>query len=135
MMVMRLTRRGLTLVEVLCASVLLATLASACVPMLTSSLRKLHEPISTFQIEELAEIADLAINELDLFGVDHIDDLTGQEIGWPDEATDRPAIRVELLEPASAEQPEHGWIVFSCAEHSVYRWMEIETDDEEDPTP
>lgn len=127
--------RGLTLVEVLCASVLLATLASACVPMLTSSLRRLHEPASSFQIEELAEAADLAMTEPDLFGVDGVDALVGQEIAWPDAVTDRPPIRVELIESASTEQPDHAWIVFSCAKHSVYRWMAIESDDEEDATP
>lgn len=126
--------RGLTLVEVLCASVLLAVLASACVPMLTSSLRRLHQPPSTFQIEELAEAADLAMNEPEMFGADRIDDLTGQEIAWPD-ATDRAPIRVELIESASAEQPEHGWLVFSCAEQAVYRWIKVEADAEEDATP
>ncbi len=133
MTVMRLTRRGLTLVEVLCASVLLAVLASACVPMLTSSLRRLHEPVRSFQIEELAEVADLAMSEPNLFGVDRIDDLSGQEIAWPNEASDRPAIRVELLELAAAEQPNHAWLVFSCAEQAVYRWMKVESDAEEEP--
>ncbi len=132
MMVAQLTRRGLTLVEVLCASVLLAVLASACVPMLTGSLRKLHEPASTFQIEELGEAADLAMNAPEMFGADRIDDLAGQEIAWPD-ATDRAPIRIELIESANAEQPNHAWLVFSCAEQAVYRWMKVESDAEEEP--
>jgi prepilin-type N-terminal cleavage/methylation domain-containing protein len=119
-----MSRRGLTLLEVLAATVLLAILAGACVPVLQRALSALRPSQRQFELLELARVADSVVAEPSAFGVDAVSEASEQRMGWPDH-TDRPVITVRLL---AADDPdaEHGWLAFSSGGWTVHRWMELD---------
>jgi len=124
-----MSRRGLTLLEVLAATVLLAILAGACVPMLRSALPALRPPQRQFELLELARVADSVVAEPSVFGVDAVSEAGEQRMGWPGH-TDRPVITIRLL-AADDSDPEHGWLVFSSGGWTVHRWMELDVGNRE----
>jgi prepilin-type N-terminal cleavage/methylation domain-containing protein len=121
-----MSRRGLTLLEVLAATVLLAILAGACVPVLQRALPALRPPQRQFELLDLARVADSVVAEPSAFGVDAVFEANELRMGWPDH-TDRPAITVRLL-AADDSDDEHGWLVFSSGGWTVHRWMELDID-------
>ena len=124
---MTVTRRALTLIEVLAATVLLTLIAATCVPLLRSAVRAVRPPVpptdqAPFDRTDLETLADLVMVDPAAAGLAlPLSDDT--EIAWPDEP-DRPAVRVTYLAPAA--EADHAWLVFDCGPWRVQRWVEIQ---------
>ncbi len=115
-------RRGLTLVEVLTATVLMAILVAACVPILRQATGALGAPRRLLAIRPLATLADQFVAEPSAFGLDSAVVERSFEIQWPEVVAERPSVLVRHLEhddPAVG----HGWLVFTCEGACVVRWL------------
>ncbi len=117
-----IARRGLTLVEVLAATVLMAIVVAACVPILRQASQALGRPRPPLAIQPLASLADQFVAKPSAFGLESAISEQSFEIQWPEAVLDRPSVLVQRLErddPANS----HAWLVFSCGDASVVRWL------------
>lgn len=128
-----MTRRGLTLVEVLAATVLLAAMAAACMPLMQRAMRDLEGTPPQFDLHELSEVADALVATPGVFGVEDLTGVEQAQVAWPEDAG-RPIIAITRL-PAGEEKPDHAWLSVTCGGWQVYRWIPIEHDEEEEQTP
>ena len=135
-----MNRHGLTLIETLLATALLALLASTCVPVLAEALAALRVQAPGIDIVELGLAADTLLENPESHGLATIlddDSNAVVEVPWPTigiESTgpvDMP-ITVRAMSPAP-ESAEHTWIVFSCDDTFVIRWRKL--DDGEGASP
>jgi prepilin-type N-terminal cleavage/methylation domain-containing protein len=130
-----IVHRGLTLLEVLLASAILATLAVACVPLLHESLTALVEPPEpTFDLNELADVADQFLADPTRFGMADSRQLLEQgsvTITWPASKGDHedetviphlPPINVRCL-LADDSKVDHAWALFECDGQTIARWI------------
>jgi prepilin-type N-terminal cleavage/methylation domain-containing protein len=124
-----MSRRGLTLLEILVAVVLLATLTATCVPVLRIALAALHPPDRQFELLDLAQVAGSFMADPSAFGIEAVPRASEGRISWPNQP-DRPAITVRLV---TIDDPdaEHGWVVFSSGGWTVQRWVQLDTDTQE----
>jgi len=137
-----MTRRAMTLVEALAATVLLAVLAGACLPLMQQAMRSLREADAAgFDVRDLSLMADAFVAEPEAFTTVPFDDMTEIEVAWPDTA-DRDPVRVERLvrvdapatdTPDDDDDDDHAWLVFSCGPFTVCRWVPIEGASEGEP--
>ncbi|NND02015.1 MAG: prepilin-type N-terminal cleavage/methylation domain-containing protein [Acidimicrobiia bacterium] len=112
------SRRGLTLLEVLVATVLMAITTGACVPLIRESLAALRR----------SEKPHITVPELSR----HVDQLLRGEapvhllvdgvssMPWPDHP-DRPPIKVSIASPP--DDSLHTWATFQSGEALVVRWL------------
>ncbi len=114
-------RRGLTLLEVLAATVLLAVLAGACVPILRHAARAMNTPSASSDLRELAALADAFVEGPGEFGIAPDSMPLEFELDWP-ESPDRVPVRVRIL-TADAPDAEDLWLAFATDEWFVLRWM------------
>lgn len=123
------THRGLTLVEILAATVLMAIVAGVCVPLLRQATRALDDRAAPFEMTELGQVADAVLADATAFGVDSASLDAGTSIEWPEHPQLPPitAYGLSCDDPAIA----HRWLVFSSGGWVVYRWMEIEAQEED----
>ena len=131
-------RRGLTLVEVLAATVLLAVMAAVCTPLLRQSMRALDQAPVPFAPHELAAVADTVAADPGRYGAEGVEEITDQEIPWPDEP-ERPPITLRLIVPEGPET-DHAWLALTCGGVTVHRWINIVSLDlsgldEDEPPP
>lgn len=118
--------RGMTLLEVLAATVLLALIVGMCLPVLTgTAARSVPESCST--VETLARVAEQLLDDPAAFGFEQgIDVLTGREpvqilVQVP---TGRMNVRVTVVEHVSVSGgPHHAWLVVGEPGVSVSRWI------------
>ncbi len=120
--------RGLTLVEVLAATVLLAILAATCMPLFQRAMRALQTTKPPFELLELAQSADSVLADPSAFGVEAPAQLAELQLPWP-EHHDRPLITVRRLSAFDSES-DHAWLTFSCGGQTVYRWVPLEREPE-----
>lgn len=112
--------RALTLVEVLAATVILAMLAGAVVPLLADARRTLEHEQSTIEIIDLEQLAADFVDEPKSFGFeDDLLTLTELTIPWPD-APDQPDVRISRID---TEDAHHIWLIFECDSLSVSHWL------------
>jgi len=135
-------RGGLTLVEVLISTALLAVLASACLPLIARATRLLHESSNLkhnespeFDLGELRELADAVITGPKGFGFDELPVSGEFTVVWKDQPGRSP-IQV-LVRDAVGEGTavDHQWLEFRCQGLTVHRWRHIEVPDEEGSVP
>ena len=120
---------GLTLVEVLAATVLLAILAAACVLLLQRAMRALQPPDPGFEFLELAQLADLFIADPSTLGGEALPQEGEHQALWP-EHPDRPLITVHRL-TANDPEAEYAWLVVSSGQWAVHRWVPNDREEEE----
>lgn len=129
--------RGLTLLEVLVATAILAMLAGAVVPSIAQALARLR-PVAKASIVDIADlgvVADQFIAEPEAFekglAASQLHEIEFKQIGWP---TDEPRfekftaqpIRIQAIRRAGGDESEtHLWLSFSCDGVSVMRWVSI----------
>ena len=130
--------RGLTLVEVLIATAILAMVSIACLPLLQQGLAHLAvPPPANFELDELSEAADRFLTDPTSFGITDVGELIKQGdavFSWPhpkDAAQDvgasiepRPPILVRCLLP-NDPKANHAWAIFECDGQSVARWIAL----------
>ncbi|MCH8151426.1 MAG: prepilin-type N-terminal cleavage/methylation domain-containing protein [Planctomycetes bacterium] len=128
-------RRALTLVEVLAATVLLAMLAAACMPMLQRAMRALGAPPppdAPFELFELARLADSFLADPSTFSAKSPSEHDELQLPWP-EHPQRPLVTVRRLRAQDAEV-DHTWLAFSSGKTFIFRWVPVHHDTEE-PVP
>ena len=128
-------RRALTLVEVLAATVLLAMLAAACMPLLQRAMRALRAPPppdAPFELFELSQLADSFLADASAFGVESPSEQDELQLPWP-EHPQRPPVIVRRL-TAQATEVDHTWLAFSSGKTFIFRWVPVDHDTEE-PVP
>lgn len=138
-----MTRRGFTLVEALAATMLLAVLAVACVPMLRASAESSHDPARAIDPGALGELADRVSVKPAEYGL--AEDGPPVVVAWPEDlahgASDATAAMHRV--PAREEEPSRtanapgisggsggsegsgggAWIVVECGPRSAVRWI------------
>ena len=117
-------RHGLTLVEVLAATVLLAMIAAACLPLLRSSMRALRDPPPAVELLDLSRLADRFVADPAGFGAEAPQD-ESIELGWP-EHPDRSPVTVRRF---TAGDEDAEWLTFTCDRWTVSRWVTVEADE------
>ncbi|MHC4414373.1 MAG: type II secretion system protein [Planctomycetota bacterium] len=122
-------RRGLTLVEVLASTVLLAILAATCMPLLRQAMRVLHEPESSFEMFDVSQFADRFIVHPGPGGIKLLSEGDQLELPWP-EHPDRAPITVRRM-TAGETDTGRAWLTFSCEGRSVSRWVAVERSEDE----
>jgi len=134
--------RGLTLVEVLISTALLAVLASACLPLIARATRLLHESSSSkndqppeFDLAELGELADAVITNPKEFGLDELPVSGEFTVMWNDKPGRSP-VQVRILEAVGdGAAVDHQWLELRCQGLTVHRWRHIEVPDEDESVP
>ena len=149
-------RPGLTLVEVLAATTLLAIITAACLPLLAEARRYADTVRTTDRFETLVVIADAVMSDPEVFGIDEgAMTLDGFEavvkspsseqasipipLGAQEELLLEP-ITVRLLSPAIAiddpdESHRHGWLEFRLGDDVTLRYIELpDSPDTEKPS-
>ena len=127
-------RRGLTLLEVLLASAILAMLAAACGPTIARAMSLLRPTGAARSIEliDLANAADVITAKPDIVGMRPgapLHEITQMDVSWPAHESDSdhqvpPPIQMRVL-PQSNPPADHCWIAFDCDGLTVYRWVSI----------
>ena len=127
--------RGLTLLEVLIATALLAVMAAACVPVMAQAMRALafDDSEHELEIDDLARFADALLVNPESFGLKGPHELLDSreaQLEWPaDLLPGRSApivpVQVRVLRNADASEADHAWLVFECDGVVVHRWLEI----------
>lgn len=118
-------RRGLTLIEVLAATVLFSLLVVTVVPLLNQSVRVLEElEINAVDLSELSTLADALIKDPLAYGVSF--PLAQRiEVAWPDDSLAPPiTVRMESTS-ASSDEPTHARLIFACDGWAIVRWVEM----------
>ena len=119
--------RGLTLIEVLASTALLAMMAAACVPLLRQSMRAAREPEHPIELLELAQIASGFLADPSALKLGQ--ERGSREMPWPDHP-ERPPIAFERLTSEDVGA-NHAWVTFTCAGLTVSRWVPVEQPGEE----
>ncbi|MCC6909704.1 MAG: type II secretion system protein [Phycisphaerales bacterium] len=131
----RSSRRAMTLIEVLAATVLLAILGSVCASLLRSVPvlpTKFDANATTIDMLALGSAADELLDDRELRERLVADPGAAFTMPWPDDPA-RPPIQIRRVEhEPAAEKPEHAWVAFSCEHFIVWRWLELPR---ESPTP
>ena len=123
--------RGLTLLETLCASVLLTMIAATCIPMMQSATQVTHVIDSTTHssLFDLSIFVDQWLDEQKL--VIHADDPPlFIEIPWL-EGEIHSYVQVTQLE-CNTPDIDHTWFVFQCGEQQVLRSVPVIPPEKED---
>lgn len=128
-----MNHRGLTLLEVLAATVLLSMMAAVCVPILTSAMVALRGDSSSIaDTSDLAQLAELFINDPSQFGFkDKNAVLEHQQftIVWPKQDSLRGKanadVAVRVLRAAQPDEVTHVWLIFTCQEQVLARWIAL----------
>ncbi len=124
-----MTRRGLTLIEVLAATVLLSLIAATCLPLMQRATRDLSAaPVRpTWDLVELQDLMQLVAEDPLVYGVEMWPPIE-TSINWPD-AGSRPPIQLRRAH----ETTDSVWLEASCEGHRVFVWAALP--DEPEATP
>lgn len=115
------TRRGMTLVEVVAALVLLATLAGAIVPLLQSSARALAPAPSAPDLVRLGDFAARLLTDPRALGLTE-EALSAGTLNQQLPCPGGPSVRVTRLEAGA----DHAWLIFECGNAVIARWVFVE---------
>jgi prepilin-type N-terminal cleavage/methylation domain-containing protein len=122
--------RGLTLLETLIATAILATIAGACVPVVARAMALLRRPSEPRVGQaDLSIVADAFMADPAAFGVDHeeMPNLVSFQMAWPAGAALPPptsSVNVRVLRAADAEV-DHAWVLFECEGTRSMRWLAV----------
>lgn len=128
-----MNERGLTLIEVLAATVLLGITAAACVPILTSAMRVLHEEqADAVALDNLAMFADGVVADPESFGltIAQLHELDSIEIPWQEEGV---SVTIKSKR-AEGTAIRHSLLIFTTGAEgarTVFRWIERPPPEEE----
>ena len=131
-----MTRRGLSLLEVMLAAALLALITATCLPAVVRAAAALDtgdaEP--TVSRAELARLADALIEAPAAFGLETLPTSDVFEVAWP-EAPGRPLVSARRHRAASTIDDGRAWLVLTCGDATVCRWLPPPETSDEEPVP
>ena len=122
--------RGLTLIEVLAATVLLAMIVGAVLPALrrAGDVASAAEPAVAFA--QFRNAVDQLMSDPTIAVAADTNGAAPRSMPWPGGAPDRPSIDIQYLGAASGDETTRGWITFTCERWTIVRWIDHEQDDE-----
>lgn len=128
-------RRGLTLIEVLAATVLLSMIAASCVPLLRLAMNDLRHQDEPFDLIELSLFVDEVLAEPTEFNLDPetFTESSDCQIDWPDSSDGNSVTMSRLINDDSTAN--HAWLKFSCNNQSVFRWIPIDVENDQESQP
>ena len=128
-----MTRRGLTLIETLMATVILSASAAVCASMLRSARASLETPPSS--IQDLAALADAFLDDPDSFGIEKsmLPETGFISLQWPESIDPEQNLTATLVSVTkSTDPPEngapHAWLVFEHDGLAVIRYLILPED-------
>ncbi|MCH8825273.1 MAG: prepilin-type N-terminal cleavage/methylation domain-containing protein [Planctomycetes bacterium] len=129
------SRRGLTLIEVLAATVLLSMLAASCVPLLRLVMNDLRHQDEHFDLIELSRFVDEILAEPSEFYLDPdmFSESGEHTINWPESKIGTSVIMHRLI--SDDPKANHAWLNFSCNGKSVFRWIPVDNEDDQESQP
>lgn len=129
------SRRGLTLIEVLAATVLLSMLAASCIPLLRLAMTDLRHQDESFDLIELSLFVDEMLAEPSEFNLDSamFAETSEHTINWPKSTTGTSVIMRRLV--SDNPKANHAWLSFSCNGKSVFRWIPVDNEDYQESQP
>ncbi len=118
----RSRRAGMTLLEVLIATAILAMLAVACTPLIVRAISSVERSAHAMSVQaaDLSAAADIFINDPVSFGLEHasLHEISELQIPWPkdDERFDKvPASVIDVCAiRADRSHADHLWLRFEC---------------------
>jgi hypothetical protein len=123
-----MSRRGLTFVEILAATVLLSLLVAACLPVLTESMAALGRETLLPDTVGLARVADRFLSDPAAFDVKDFSprETESLEIVIPEDLRE-PNLEVVHVKVLGLESHdvEHCWLIFGSEALAVARWMKL----------
>ena len=134
--------RGLTFLEVLIATAILAVIASVVAPMIARAMASLSQAPSASRVEvtDLGVLADAFTDKPDRFGYSGapLHTLDHFQITWADKdktsSMDAPVTITSLRD--TAPNADHLWLRFECEQATVMRWVAIPPPyEQEQPRP
>lgn len=129
--------RGLTLIEVLLAVLLITITAATCLPIIQSAVTTLREARADAEPYDLSRLADAWMEDhLVLPSKGGAGDALPADVSWPDDPG-RAAVHVELMPRGSGsgsgeESIDHAWVLFTCGDQRVVRWIVMEKEEQTD---
>ncbi|MCH8825290.1 MAG: prepilin-type N-terminal cleavage/methylation domain-containing protein [Planctomycetes bacterium] len=127
--------RGLTLIEVLAATVLLSMLAASCIPLLRLAMTDLRHQDESFDLIELSLFVDEVLSKPTDFNLDleMIAQSSQHTINWPDSATGASIIMRRLV--SDNPKVDHAWLCFTSNGQSVFRWIPVDNENDQESQP
>ena len=130
-----MTRRGLTLIETLMATVILSASAAVCASMLRSARASLETPRHT--IRDLAALADAVLEDPESFGIEKssLSEIGSISLQWPESIDPQHNLTAALVSVAkSTDSPAnvapHAWLMFEHDGLAVIRYLVLPEDEE-----
>ncbi len=120
-------RRGLTLLEVLLATAMLALLAASTTPLMVQARASLEHEDSADVHVDLDTFADTLLDDPAAYGIDDIHVFDHVTIDWP-ESPDATPIIVKRLN-ASDETVEFAWLAVQWRDSFVLRRLQEPSED------
>lgn len=125
-------QRGLTLVEVLAALLLLSLIAGTCLPLLRSIRIHLEEAEPAIELYELAQLADRTLTRA---GTDLAEGGPVRfELPW-ERVQERPLlVHVRVVKASESDEIEslpHAWVIFESDGLVVSRWIPKPSDEDQ----
>ena len=126
---MTASHRGLTLIEVLASVVLLALVASACIPLLQRSMRIVSASScnrSDFQIE-LAQLVQSIFESPSDFDIPNLAEVELISVAWPGNP-EREPVKIERLVgrgqlDEELKRLQGSWLRISYSGQTMHRWI------------
>jgi prepilin-type N-terminal cleavage/methylation domain-containing protein len=116
-------RRGLTLIEVLAATVLISLIAVTCLPVMQQAAVTLRETAGGVTARELALLADTWLEEATPDFSDR-NQSCRSSLPWPDDPMRLP-VEAELITTADPDA-DHAWLTFTYGDLTIVRWIPLE---------
>lgn len=133
---MKQHRRGLTLIEIVTATVLLTVMAAICAPLLRNAVALSTRDRPSVDLDALSILADEVVRDSQSFGLESLNEPYGTEIeiSWPDSLredleldTSVPPVHLEIVRSDGGEEElNHVWVLFTCGPFSIARWIRTE---------
>ena len=119
-------RHGLTILEVLAATALLAILAATCVPLLQRVMRLTHRSPNVVGFTELSQLADAFVEDPARFGIDAVLQQVAFELTWPEQ----PKRIVASAQLHTSPDSDHAWLLFAADDMTVCRCIMLDEQEE-----
>ncbi len=124
-------RRGLTLIEVLAATVLLSLIAATCLPLMQKATRDLAATPTpaAWDTIQLQDLMDEVAQDPAAFGIEDWPPIAAT-LAWPDGAA-RPPVELRRIHEADP----HVWLEAACDGQRIFVWAALPDDPEAEGAP
>jgi hypothetical protein len=130
-----MTRRGLTLLEVVAATALLTIIPAACLPLLGEARRWAESTSGDDRFDALVQVADEVVVDPEAYGIDddamQTEGFSQEIVPIRDDGLVLGSVSVELFtsntlgNTDSGNHENHGWLVFRLGSATTIRYIDL----------